>query len=243
MSAPYLILGARGGIGEALARRLADRGHDLFLTARDADSVGTLADELGARSASLDVLDDDAIAEVVGGADEGDGIAGLAYCIGSIELKPLKSAKADDFLQTFRLNTLGAALAVKAAEKGLKKAGGSVVLFSTVAVGQGFPNHSVISTAKGGVEGLTRALAAELAPDVRINAIAPSITDTGIASKLLSSEQMAQGLADMHPRGRYGQPDDIAAMAAMLLSDDAGWITGQVVGVDGGRGALRTRSQ
>ena len=243
MSAPYLILGARGGIGEALARRLADRGHELLLTARDADSIAALADELGARSASLDVLEDDAIAEVVGGADEGDGIAGLAYCIGSIELKPLKSAKADDFLQTFRLNTLGAALAVKAAEKGLRKAGGSVVLFSTVAVGQGFPNHSVISTAKAGIEGLTRALAAELAPDVRINAIAPSITDTGIASKLLSSEQMAQGLADMHPRGRYGQPDDIAAMAAMLLSDDAGWITGQVVGVDGGRGALRTRSQ
>jgi NAD(P)-dependent dehydrogenase (short-subunit alcohol dehydrogenase family) len=243
MSAPYLILGARGGIGEALARRLSDRGHDLFLTARDADSVGALADELGARSASLDVLDDNAIAEVVSSVDEGDGIAGLAYCIGSIELKPLKSAKADDFLQTFRLNTLGAALAVKAAEKGLKKAGGSVVLFSTVAVGQGFPNHSVISTAKGGVEGLTRALAAELAPDVRINAIAPSITDTGIASKLLSSEQMAQGLADMHPLGRYGQPDDIAAMAAMLLADDAGWITGQVFGVDGGRGALRTRSQ
>ena len=243
MTAPIIILGAHGGIGEALARRLADRGHELLLTARDADSIAALADELGARSASLDVLEDDAIAEVVGGADEGDGIAGLAYCIGSIELKPLKSAKADDFLQTFRLNTLGAALAVKAAEKGLRKAGGSVVLFSTVAVGQGFPNHSVISTAKAGIEGLTRALAAELAPDVRINAIAPSITDTGIASKLLSSEQMAQGLADMHPRGRYGQPDDIAAMAAMLLSDDAGWITGQVVGVDGGRGALRTRSQ
>jgi NAD(P)-dependent dehydrogenase (short-subunit alcohol dehydrogenase family) len=243
MSAPVIILGANGGIGEALARRLAERGRPLFLTARDADSISELADELGAKTASLDVMDDEAIEQVVAAADEGDGIAGLAYCVGSIVLKPLKTAKADDFVDTFRLNTLGAALAVKAAQKGLKKAGGSVELFSTVAVGQGFTNHSVISAAKGGIEGLTRALAAELAPDVRVNAIAPSITDTGIAEKLLSSDQMAQGLADMHPVGRYGRPDDIAAMAAMLLGNDAAWVTGQVVGVDGGRGALRTRSQ
>ncbi|MBS3745216.1 MAG: SDR family oxidoreductase, partial [Wenzhouxiangellaceae bacterium] len=211
--------------------------------ARDESDIADLADELGAKTASLDVMDADAIAQAVGQADQGDGIKGLAYCVGSIVLKPLKSAKSDDFVDTFRLNTLGAALAVQAAEKGLKKAGGSVVLFSTVAVGQGFGNHSVISAAKGGVEGLTRALATELAPGIRVNAIAPSITDTGIAQKLLSSEQMAKGLGDMHPLGRYGQPDDIAAMAAMLLSEDSGWITGQVIGVDGGRGALRTRNQ
>lgn len=243
MSAPVIILGANGGIGEALARRLAERDQPLFLTARDADSISELADELGAKTASLDVMDDEAIDKVVAAADEGDGIAGLAYCVGSIVLKPLKTAKADDFVDTFRLNTLGAALAVKAAQTGLKKAGGSVVLFSTVAVSQGFTNHSVISAAKGGIEGLTRALAAELSPEVRVNAIAPSITDTGIAEKLLSSDQMAQGLADMHPVGRYGRPDDIAAMAAMLLGNDAAWVTGQVIGVDGGRGALRTRSQ
>lgn len=243
MTAPILILGAHGGIGEALARRLADQGHSLFLTARDESSISDLAETLGARTASLDVMDPDAIAEVIGTADQGDGIAGLAYCVGSIVLKPLKSATTDDFIDTFRLNTLGAALAVKAAQKGLKAAGGSVVLFSTVAVGQGFGNHSVISTAKGGVEGLTRALAAELAPEIRVNAIAPSITDTGIAKRLLSSEQMAKGLGEMHPVGRYGKPEDVAAMAATLLSPDSGWITGQIVGVDGGRGSLRTRSQ
>lgn len=243
MSAPIIILGAHGGIGEALARRLADQGHDLFLTARDKDSISDLGETLGAKTASLDVMDPDAIAEVVGSADQGDGIGGLAYCVGSIVLKPLKSASADDFIDTFRLNTLGAALAVKAAQKGLKSAGGSVVLFSTVAVGQGFGNHSVISTAKGGVEGLARALAAELAPDIRVNAIAPSITDTGIAKRLLSSEQMAKGLGDMHPAGRYGKPDDVASMAATLLSAESGWITGQVIGVDGGRGALRKASQ
>src|SRR6056297_2091732 len=240
MSAPIIILGAHGGIGEALARRLADQGHELFLTARDKDSISDLGEELGAKTASLDVMDSDAIAEVIGNADDGDGIAGLAYCVGSIVLK---SPSADDFVDTFRLNTLGAALAVKAAQKGLKQAGGSVVLFSTVAVGQGFGNHSVISAAKGGVEGLTRALAAELAPEIRVNAIAPSITDTGIAEKLLSSEQMAKGLGEMHPVGRYGKPEDVAAMAATVLDKDSGWITGQVIGVDGGRGALRTRYQ
>jgi len=243
MSAPIVILGANGGIGEALARRLSSDGHELFLTARDKDRIAELADELGARTASLDVMDEEAVSEVIGSADSGDGVGGLAYCVGSIVLKPLKSAGSRDFVDTFRLNTVGAALAVKAAEKGLKKAGGSVVLFSTVAVQQGFNNHSVISAAKGGIEGLTRALAAELAPNVRVNAIAPSITDTGIAEKLLSSEQMAKGLGDMHPVGRYGQPDDVAAMAATLLSKDAAWVTGQIIGVDGGRGALRTRSQ
>lgn len=243
MTAPVVILGANGGIGEALARRMAERGVELFLTARDADSLADLAESTGARTASLDVTDPDAIAEVLGQADTGDGIAGLAYCVGSIVLKPVKSATAADYLDTFRLNTLGAVLSVKALEGGLKKAGGSVVLFSTVAVQQGFSNHTVISTAKAGIEGLTRSLAAELAPEVRVNAIAPSITETGIASKLLSSDQMAKGLANMHPRGRYGQPEDVAAMAAMLLGGDADWITGQIFAVDGGRGALRTKNQ
>ncbi len=243
MTAPVVILGANGGIGEALARRMAERGVELFLTARDADSLADLAESTGARTASLDVTDPDAIAEVLGQADTGDGIAGLAYCVGSIVLKPIKSATAADYLDTFRLNTLGAVLSVKALDGGLKKAGGSVVLFSTVAVQQGFSNHTVISTAKAGVEGLTRSLAAELAPEVRVNAIAPSITETGIASTLLSSDQMAKGLANMHPRGRYGQPEDVAAMAAMLLGGDADWITGQIFAVDGGRGALRTKNQ
>jgi NAD(P)-dependent dehydrogenase (short-subunit alcohol dehydrogenase family) len=243
MTAPIVIIGAHGGIGEALARRLAERDVPLILTARDPDTLSDLADATGARTAALDVTDPEQVDSVLGDLDAEDGIAGLAYCAGSIVLKPLKSASADDFLDAFRLNTLGAALAVKALQAPLKNAGGSVVLFSTVAVQQGFSNHSVISAAKGGVEGLTRALAAELAPDIRVNAIAPSITDTGIAQKLLSSEQMAKGLAAMHPLGRYGKPEDIAAMADMLLGSEAGWITGQVFPVDGGRGALRTRNQ
>jgi NAD(P)-dependent dehydrogenase (short-subunit alcohol dehydrogenase family) len=132
-------------------------------------------------------------------------------------------------------------MAVKAAAPALKKAKGAVVLFSTVAVQQGFANHAVIASAKGAVEGLGRSLATELAPDVRVNIIAPSLTDTGIAQPMLSSDQMAKAIANLHPIPRIGEPKEVAAMAAFLLGSDAGWITGQVIGVDGGRSALRTK--
>ena len=126
----------------------------------------------------------------------------------------------------------------KAVEAPLTKNGGSVVLFSTVAVQQGFTNHAVISSAKGAVEGLTRALAAEYAPKVRVNAIAPSISESAMAAPMLGKEAMAQALAKAHPLQRTGVGDDSAALASFLLSDDAGWITGQIIGVDGGRHAV-----
>jgi NAD(P)-dependent dehydrogenase (short-subunit alcohol dehydrogenase family) len=240
MAAPIIIFGAVGGIGEALARRLAAAGAPLFLTGRDGAAVGKLADELGARSAECDVLDPSQIDAAVAEADQGEGIAGLAYCVGSIVLKSIRAAKAEDYLEAFRLNTVGAAMAVKAARAGLAKAQGAVVLFSTVAVGQGFPNHSVIASAKGGVEGLGRSLAAELAPDVRVNVVAPSLTRTGIAQPVLGSEQVEQSIAKMHALPRLGEPDDIAGAAQFLLGGDSGWMTGQVVGIDGGRSRLRT---
>ena len=119
---------------------------------------------------------------------------------------------------------------------------GSVVLFSTVAVQQGFPNHSIIAAAKGAVEGLTRALAAELAPHVRVNAVAPSLTRTPLAAALTQNEPMAKAIAAMHALPRLGEPEDMAACAAFLLSPDSGWVTGQIIGVDGGRSTLRTKS-
>lgn len=242
MAGPVLIIGATGGIGCALTHRIAAARRPLFLIARHREALETLAREVDAGFAAADVQDEEslrgAVAEAAGG---GEGLAGLAYCVGSIVVKPFKAAKTEDYLEAFRLNALGAATAVHAARDGLSKGHGSVVLFSTVAVQQGFPNHTVIAAAKGAVEGLMRALAAELAPAVRVNAVAPSLTATPLAAPLTRNEQMAKAIAGMHAIPRLGEPDDIAAAAAFLLSPDSGWITGQVLGVDGGRSTLRNK--
>jgi NAD(P)-dependent dehydrogenase (short-subunit alcohol dehydrogenase family) len=147
-----------------------------------------------------------------------------------------------DFEQDFRINALGAAKAVQAALPALKAGGepSSVVLFSTVAVAQGFASHASISMAKGAVEGLTLALAAELAPKVRVNAIAPSLTRTGLAAGVISNETLANGIAQMHALPRLGTAEDVGALAAFLVSE-ASWITGQIIGVDGGRSTLRPK--
>ena len=241
MSAPVLIFGAHGGIGEALARRLAAQQVPLVLTGQAEDTVAPIADELRARYQICDVREDGQIETAVAVAADGGGLAGLAYCVGSILLRPLKATKAADFLDAFRLNTLGPALAIKAAQPALQAASGSVVMFSTVAVAQGFANHAAIAAAKGGVEGLTRALAAELAPKVRVNAIAPSLTDTAMAAPVTGNAAMAKGIAALHAIPRLGLADDMAAVAAFLLGPDSGWVTGQVIGVDGGRSTLRTK--
>lgn len=240
MAAPVLIFGATGGVGATLARRLADRGTALFLTARSQAPLERLASELRAPFATADVLNG-GIERVVERAAGADGLSGLAYCVGSIDLKPLRSATAEDFVTAFRLNTLGAAEAVRAAQGALTAAGGSVVLFSTAAVAQGFTNHAVISAAKGGIEGLTRALAAELAPKVRVNAIAPSLVRTPLAEQLTGNEAMARGIAQLHALPRLGEPEDIAAAADFLLGPESSWITGQIMPVDGGRSRVRTK--
>lgn len=241
MAPPIIIIGATGGTGSALARRLAGKGRAVHLIARDAVRLADLAQTLGASHAVADVTAEEALTEAVALADRGEGIGGMAYCVGSIHLKPLKAACTADFLSAFQLNLVGAATALRAAEKGLKAARGAVVLFSTVAVEQGFANHAVVAAAKGAVAGLGRAMAAEWAPHVRVNVIAPSLTRTPLAAPLLSSEHMAQGIAAMHPLARLGEADDLAATADFLLSAEAGWITGQVIAVDGGRGTLRTK--
>jgi NAD(P)-dependent dehydrogenase (short-subunit alcohol dehydrogenase family) len=130
--------------------------------------------------------------------------------------------------------------AVRESAAALKTGGGAVVLFSSVAASQGFPNHAIIGPAKAGVAGLTLSLAAELAPALRVNAIAPSLTDTPLAAPLTGNAVVAKGVAALHPLPRLGTADEMAALAAFLLSDDAGWITGQIIGVDGGRSTLRT---
>jgi NAD(P)-dependent dehydrogenase (short-subunit alcohol dehydrogenase family) len=238
-NAPLLIFGATGGIGQALARTLAASGHRIHLAARDPAALGA---ELGAPVSTFDANDEASIAAAVADAKTDAGLGGLAWCVGSIVLKPLARASADDFLDAFRLNVLGAALAIKAAQPALAQAGGAVLLFSSVAVRQGFPMHSVISAAKGGVEGLALALAAELAPSVRVNCIAPSLTRSKMAAPLLSNPAMEKAMGALHPLGRIGQPEDAAQLGAFLLGPHASWMTGQILGVDGGRGTLRVKA-
>lgn len=238
--AKFLIFGAHGGIGMAIARQLKVAGHDLHLSGRNAERLSEIAGELGASHTVADVLEDGAIARVV--KEAGDDLAGLVYAVGTINLKPVGRLSDDDFITDFKLNAFGAAKAIQAAQAALKAGnGGSVLLFSTVAVQQGFAAHASVSMAKGAVEGLVRASAAELAPHIRVNAIAPSLVDTPLAASMTGSEQMAKAIAGMHAIPRLGQPEDMAALAEVLLTDKGGWITGQVIGVDGGRSSLRTK--
>jgi NAD(P)-dependent dehydrogenase (short-subunit alcohol dehydrogenase family) len=238
----YLIVGGQGGIGEAAARRLADAGHEVVITGRDAGGIAAAAAALQATGVVLDVLDDSAAAVLAEAA--GDRLDGLIYAAGTINLKPFERLTDQDFLNDFNVNALGAAKAIQAVLPALRRAeaGAGIVLFSSVAVDQGFAAHASIAMAKGAVAALVRSLAAEFAPQIRVNAIAPSLVDTPLGRKVASSDKMAEAVAKMHPLPRLGDADEIAAMAVMLLSAEAGWITGQVIAIDGGRSTLRIRS-
>lgn len=241
MGGTVLIYGGTGGIGAATARLLAARGFGLHLAGRDTGRLEALAAETGATFTAADVGDTASFARVTEAA--GTPLAGLVYAVGTIDLKPLARLTSADFERDFRINALGAALAVQAAVAALKAndTTASVVLFSSVAVAQGFASHASVAMAKGAVEGLTRSLAAELAPKIRVNAVAPSLTRTPLAAHLTANSQMADAIAQLHALGRLGEPQDVAALAAFLISGDSGWISGQVFGVDGGRSTLRTK--
>lgn len=220
-----LIIGGSSGISKALATQLSHHGQQVLTASRHGSGTQHQAFDATAPS-TLDLPEQ---------------LDGLVYAPGSITLKPFHRLSADEILAEFQLNALAAAQVIQQALPALKKSPrASIVLFSTVAVQTGMPFHASIAMAKGAIEGLTRSLAAELAPQVRVNAIAPSLTDTPLADSLLNSETKQQAAAQRHPLKRIGQADDIAALAAFLLSDAAQFISGQILQADGGMSALRT---
>lgn len=237
-----LIHGATGGVGAALARRLRQDGLLPFLAGRKAAALANLAAELDTGHCTCDVLNSQELEQAAArAAGEDEVLAGLAFCVGSIQLGALRRQSRDSLRAAIELNAVSAIEAVRVAEPFLKKGRGSVVLFSTIAVAQGFTNHAAISAAKGAVEGATRALAADLAPHVRVNAIAPSLLRTGMAEPLIANDATATAIAQLHPMPRLGTPEDAAALAAFLLKPESGWITGQVFAVDGGRSRVRLK--
>jgi NAD(P)-dependent dehydrogenase (short-subunit alcohol dehydrogenase family) len=240
MAGKVLIYGGSGGIGSATARALRGRGYALHLVGRSLERLAAVAGELGATFTQGDVTDSTTYARAT--KEAGDSLEGLVYAVGSINLKSLQRFTESEFLLDYRLNALGGALAVQAALPALKKATASVVFFSSVAVRQGFTFHASLGMAKGAIEGLTLSLAAELAPKIRVNAIAPSLTRTPLSDSILANEQTAASIAGMHAMQRLGEPGDIGALAAFLVSPEASWITGQVIGVDGGRSSLRVKA-
>lgn len=241
MAQKIAIYGGSGDIGSATGRILRARGYDLHLVGRNDTKLAAIAAELEATFTTGDVTDGRLFARVA--EDAGVPLNGLVYAVGTINLRSLQRLTETDFLNDFRVNAMGAALAIQAALPALKKSTGtaSVVLFSSVAALQGFAFHGSIGMAKGAVNGLTLSLANELAPRVRVNAIAPSLTRTQLAKDILSNVQMTASIAELHALQRLGTPEDIAAITAFLLSPEADWITGQIIGVDGGRSTLRTK--
>ncbi|MDB4083462.1 SDR family oxidoreductase [Candidatus Pelagibacter sp.] len=235
MSEKYLIFGATGSVGSSLAEQLKNSGNDIHLVARNEIEVKSIAEKLGCSYTVADVLEDGFIEKVKLDINE---IKGVAYCVGSIDLKPLRMVTEADMNKCMKLNLYSAIEAIKGFQESLKKNKGSVVLFSTVAAQRGFTNHTIIASAKAAVEGLTVTLAAEFAPNIRVNCIAPSLSKSKIAEPMLKNPAIAEGIAKAHPLKRLGEGKDSAALAKFLITEESSWITGQIIAVDGGRSKL-----
>lgn len=227
----YLIIGASSGIGQAIANQLVNEGHEVFASYNS----HTINSSAHLNAFQLNVLD-----EQLNLTNLPESIDGLVYCPGAINLRPFARIQANDFVDDFNLQVGGAIKVIQASLPALKKSGNaSIILFSTVAVQLGLNFHTQVAVSKGAIEGLTKALSAELAPTIRVNCIAPSLTDTPLAASLLNTEQKVEANAQRHPLKRIGTANDIAEMACFLLSNKSSWITGQILHVDGGMSTVK----
>ena len=228
----YLIIGASSGIGQELAMQLAESGNNVTGTYNKNKPT---VENSHIYFHHLNVLENTLSPDFLP-----DELTGLVYCPGSINLKPFERIKPIDFEEDYKLQVIGAIRIIQMILPRLKKVeNASIVLFSTVAVQTGLPFHTQVAASKGAIEGLTKALSAEFAPKIRVNCIAPSLTNTPLAATLLNTEQKVDAIAQRHPLKRIGTTKDMANMAAFLLSDKASWITGQILHVDGGMSSLK----
>lgn len=227
----YVLIGGSYGIGLEVVKILSQQGHSVHVFSR---SVGSLDTSSSVSHHPHDVLAGPLDLSAVEG-----GVDGLVYLPGSIQLKPFHRTTPQDFLDDMRINFIGAVESVQAFLPKLKESKGSIVLLSTVAAAVGMPFHSSISAAKSALEGFARSLASELAPAVRVNVVAPSLTETPLAERFLGTPEKKEAAAKRHPLGRHGQPTDIAAAINFLLSPKSAWVTGQVLRIDGGMSTLK----
>ena len=223
MKKNILLIGGSYGIGNAIASKLQSQ-YNVFVASRSNEGLANL---------NVTHLPFDASTETLDTTSLPDELHGFVYCPGSINLKPFKMLSIDAFASDMQLNFFNL---IKVTKEVLPKLanGASVVYFSTVAVGTGMPFHSSVAAAKGAIEGFAKSMAAEYAPKIRFNVVAPSLVDTPLASRLLSNDRKREMMAERHPLKRFGEAEDIASAATFLLSDNSSWVTGQILGVDGG---------
>ncbi len=239
----YLVFGATGGIGESLCRRLASREAQLTIAGRNIEKLQLLADELHAAAYPIDATRFDEVEACVQHAIQLHGrLDGIANCVGSLLLKPAHSTSEAEWFSTIASNLTTAFAVVRSGCKAMMNAGGSIVLVSSAAARIGLANHEAIAAAKAGIIGLTLSAAATYGPRrIRVNCVAPGLVRTSMTSRLTANEVSLKASTAMHPLGRIGEPGDVAAAIEWLLSPEQSWVTGQVMGIDGGLGSVRSR--